>query len=251
MKRQVLWLAAAISLATSLNAVGDDDGLVQMSTPFLDIDESGIASIVGDVLADYAISSVELLVDGQFKANIPVQDGEVADINGIGDLLGPAYNDFSGAAYLGLLQPGMHEVTVRITDAQGNVQEVTTPVDIPNYFADSATDGTDDADANGVDLSGAQLSADGETLQIDNLQVNGNAFNMTLDWNADSGKFEVSSALPLALFLSDPQSAAPADDAADDVDDADDDMSDIDDDDFLSDAWFQQFVDPEDRWVFE
>lgn len=244
MKFRSLWLAAAISTAAAFNPAIAEEGLVDIGDPELVIDDSGIASIAGDVLADYQVSRVELLVNGEYKADIPLVDGEPAVDNGLSDILGPGYTDFSGAAFLGFLQPGTHDVSIRVTDAQGNVQEITTPVEIPNFFPESIDDPDVEGDGTGpVDFSGATLNAVGNTLQVDNLQINGNSFNVTLECDPDTGSCTISSALPLDVFLD-----SVGDDPTDGTDTAD---PDIDSDDFLSDAWFLQQVDPEDRWVFE
>ncbi|MGV6825431.1 MAG: hypothetical protein ACWA5Q_00495 [bacterium] len=156
------------------------DIVVNLEEPKAATTYSGIGNLRGWAVSSVGIDRVELYIDGVFQTNIPAggsRNDVAAGYPGYPD------SDLSGfsMAYAYLkLSDGEHEIRIRAIDNDGDVEEIVRTFSTSNFGS------TFIANPNAVNGTGASVSANGSTITIDGLKVNGTDYSVVLNWSPNS-----------------------------------------------------------------
>jgi len=187
------FIAACMMFATLLLAPqlasAADDTILLVEEPTPNSTYTGVTNLRGWAISINGIDKVELLVDGTFFTNI-LSAALRPDVgNSFPSYPNSANSGFSMAFNYSNLSPGQHTLTIRAVDTLGNakVQTVTlfaVRFDVENNFLSDPTK---------VSLTGATLGVgpNGRSVSIKNMQVDGKAYNVLLDWSTPIQGFAI------------------------------------------------------------
>ncbi len=148
---------------------------------------SGIANLRGWALSESGIDRIELYINGEYHAVIPM-GGERGDVaQRYPDSPGAERAGFSMAYNYGNLAPGTHHFAVRIYHRDGHEVQITRSLEVLRFGERRYLDPTTK-----IDFSEASFSGSGQHLQITNMQIDGQAYNATLSWSSESQQFQYS-----------------------------------------------------------
>lgn len=145
---------------------------------------SGVGNIRGWAVSQRALRRVDLYVDGTLEFSVPYGGGR-GDVGAAY----PSYPDsgnsgFSMAYNFGDLSAGSHTFMARAVDDLGSYQDATATVNVVRFPASFM------ADPGEVSLLGAGATMlDGNTFRLNNVTVQGVAYNLTLRWSTATQGF--------------------------------------------------------------
>ena len=175
------------SIGTSLAAQLDTSILIHLEGPADGGTASGIGTIRGWAVAPNAISRVELYVDGVKKFDVPY-GGSRTDV-------GRAYPTYPNSALSGFgmatnfstWTAGVHTVEAVAFDVNGNYNSATSTVNVVRFDNSYMSN---PASFNLTYMTGIAVS-DANTLQLDNVLVDGTAYTITLKWTVGKQGMEI------------------------------------------------------------
>ena len=146
---------------------------------------SGIGLIRGWAVSSNPIERVEVFVNGEYLFDIPYgglrgdvgaafQEIENADLSG-----------FASAANFNGLGKGEHTLLVRVTDAFGSVKERSVEFSVTLFHKGFI--GPDDV----IELGWAGMTALGKSLTIRGAAIDGEYYDISLEWRTSSQTFEI------------------------------------------------------------
>ena len=144
---------------------------------------TGISNLRGWAVAPVNIDRIEWFLDGEAKGVIPY-GGDREDV-------GQQYPQFSGSELSGyssvlnysLLSSGVHTLKIRAVDIQGDHQESTVTFNVTAFKSALIRDNE------GVSLTHADVSKQGETILLKDVDAEGSAYNIALKWNQATQSF--------------------------------------------------------------
>jgi hypothetical protein len=169
----MLWIGL---ISTGSQAATNEQIILNLEEPGSGNVYSGVGNIRGWAVAPQGIQRIELVIDGVYRTNIP-SGGLRTDV---GDAY-PTYpnaneSGFSMAFNYSDLALGPHTITVRAIDGRGDDRVVTATFNVTRF------DNSFISDPSGVSLSGATVRAEGDSIRIDNLLVEGKRHDVRLNW---------------------------------------------------------------------
>lgn len=169
----MLWICA---IPTGSQAATNEQIILRLEEPESGNVYSGVGNIRGWAVAPQGIQRIELVIDGVYRTNIP-SGGLRTDV---GDAY-PTYpnaneSGFSMAFNYSDLALGPHTITVRAIDGRGDDRVVTATFNVTRF------DSSFISDPSGASLSGATVRAEGESIRIENLLVEGKRHDVRLNW---------------------------------------------------------------------
>lgn len=149
---------------------------LKLEEPAFGLTAASISNIRGWAVSSNGMNRIEYSVDGVFKGKIPL-GGSRRDVGGAyPNYPGSSESGFGMAYNYGLLESGAHELKIKAVDNSGLVEEISIPI-VTERFQSSFISNPD-----AMDLSAATVSGSGQTLVIHNAYVEGQEFNVTLEW---------------------------------------------------------------------
>lgn len=147
----------------------------------------GVANIRGWAISSVGIDRVELYIDGVYATDIP-SGGFRQDVgNAFPDFPGSSQSGFSMAYNFSKLGSGSHQFKVVAVDNDGATAEATADISILSF--DSAFIGNPDA----MDLEGATVTVQGNTMTINDLTLDGRLYNAQLAWRPETQRYQFTS----------------------------------------------------------
>ena len=166
-------------------ATGDGNIELAIEEPVQGSTVSGVGNIRGWAFGDSNIMSVELYVDGRYIADIPYGGTR----NDVGDAYParPASGEsgYSMAFAWGLLTPGPHQIRIRAVDDEGRAAEAA------GNFTVAAFDNAFIGEPEKVSVDGTVEKLDARTIRLNRVQADGVLYDVKLQWQPASQKFEI------------------------------------------------------------
>jgi hypothetical protein len=179
-----------LALVTLTATAGDIQ--FSLEEPFNGSIYSGVANIRGWAVSSAGIRNVELLVDGVSNGNIP-SGGRRVDV-------GNAYPTYPNSSQSGFsmifnysnLTVGAHTLSVNVVDNQGSQKSATASFNVArfnNSFIDNPA---------AISLNAATITDDNDkSILINNLQADGQLYNVRLEWRREAQGFALTSISPV------------------------------------------------------
>ena len=164
---------------------GKSDLRVAIEEPVMGGVHSGVGLIRGWTVSSNPIERVEVYVDDEYRFDIPY--------GGLRDDVGSVFPDipnsnesgYATAVNFSALDKGEHALTIRVTDSFGSVIERTTQFEATRF--DKPFLSPDDA----VELGWSRVTGMGDTLSVREALIDGDYYNITLQWRTASQSFEI------------------------------------------------------------
>lgn len=165
-------------------AAGDGGIELAIEEPAPGATVSGVGNIRGWALGDADIASVELYVDGKYIADIPY-GGTREDVRDAFPTR-PASGEagYSMAFAWGLLAPGPHQIRIRAVDYEGR------SADASGSFTVASFDNAFIGEPEKVAVNGSVEKLDARTIRLRSVQADGALYDVMLQWQPASQKFE-------------------------------------------------------------
>jgi hypothetical protein len=179
-----------LALVTLTATAGDIQ--FSLEEPFNGSIYSGVTNIRGWAVSSAGIRNVELLVDGVSNGNIP-SGGRRVDV-------GNAYPTYPNSSQSGFsmifnysnLTVGAHTFSVNVIDNQGSQKSATASFNVArfnNSFIDNPA---------AISLNAATITDDNDkSILINNLQADGQLYNVRLEWRREVQGFALTSINPV------------------------------------------------------
>jgi hypothetical protein len=146
---------------------------------------TGIGNVRGWAISSNEVNRVEIFIDGAYLFDIP-HGGARGDVgNAFPEIENAALSGYSAAVNYNNLSPGEHELIVRATDNFGSTIERTIDFEVIR-FEESFISAADD-----FELGWAGLIALGKTITIYSAFIDGERYNLTLQWSTSTQGFEI------------------------------------------------------------
>ena len=150
----------------------------------------GVANIRGWAVSSAGIDRIELYIDDVYQTDIPF-GGRRNDVNrAFPEHPGSLQSGFSRAYNYSKLSHGEHRFLVRIVDKEGDTQEKEVTLSTIGFSSAYI------ASADALDLSRATIEAHGQVIDIDNLILDGRAYDVQLTWRAESQLYQFTRITP-------------------------------------------------------
>lgn len=175
--------AGAVSAAQQL-LPPPNEMILNLEEPVSGGTASGVANLRGWAVSQHAVQRVDLYVDGTLAFAVPY-GGSRGDVEAAyPSYPGSGSSGFSMAYNYSNLSEGPHTFLVRATDSVGNYRDASatfTVVRFPSSFI---------ANPGELSLLGASATMlDGNTFRLNNVVVQGVAYNLILRWNTATQGF--------------------------------------------------------------
>jgi hypothetical protein len=146
---------------------------------------AGVSNIRGWAIGDSNIMSVGLYIDGDYIADIP-HGGTREDVgNAFPTHPSSIESGYSMAVAWGLFSPGQHDIRIRATDFLGRSAEAS------GTFTVASFDNAFISDPAKVSVSGTVEKLDARTIRLNGVQADGALYDVKLQWQPASQKFEM------------------------------------------------------------
>ncbi len=166
-------------------AAGDGNIELMIEEPAQGSTVAGVGNIRGWALGDSNILSVELYIDGRFIADIP-HGGTRNDVRDAFPVRpGSAEAGYSMAFAWSLLAPGVHQLRIRAIDFEGRAAEATGSFTVEAFGTGFI------GDPEKVSVNGGVEKLDARTIRLNGVQADGLLYDVKLQWQPASQKFEI------------------------------------------------------------
>ena len=178
-------LSAGLLLASaSLQAEINNTIIMSIEEPSAGSVMTGIANLRGWAVAPVKINRIEWFLDGEAKGIIPY-GGNREDVGQQhSQLPNSGLSGYASALNYSLLPDGAHTLRVRAVDVNGDHNELIISFNVTR-FNSSFIKGE-----NGVSIANADISKQGETILLNNVEADGKAYNIVLKWNSATQRFD-------------------------------------------------------------
>lgn len=146
---------------------------------------SGIGNLRGFAFAEAGIEKVEIYIDGEYDFDAPY-GGSRNDVgNAFPEVEGSADSGFSLAYGYTNLSPGTHTITARAINTDGVFVEDSATFEV------LAFDEPFISASQVVDLGEGAVQADGDEISLENVEIAGQVYDLTLKWRTATQGFEI------------------------------------------------------------
>ncbi len=161
--------------------------ILELEEPSANAVYSGITNLRGYAVSDAGIAKVELYIDGTYVTDVPsgASRPDVAAVY-------PNYpssdkSGFSMAYNYNKLSAAQHTVLVRAQDRDGDVSEKSATFSVQKFHSSYF------ADPNVVNVDNASFSVGGNGFQVAGMRVDGQDYDVNLNWSTAAQGFRFSS----------------------------------------------------------
>jgi len=166
-------------------ATGDGNIEIMIEEPVQGSTVAGVGNIRGWALGDSSIESVELYIDGRYIADIPY-GGTRNDVgNAYPALPESGESGYSMAFAWGLLAPGPHQIRIRALDDLGRAAEASGSFTVNSFGTEFI------GEPEKVSVNGSVEKLDARTIRLNGVQADGVLYDVKLQWQPASQKFEM------------------------------------------------------------
>ena len=166
-------------------AAGDGSIELAIEEPVQGSTVAGVGNIRGWALGDSNILSVALYIDGRYIADIP-HGGTRNDVRDAFPVRpGSAEAGYSMAFAWGLLTPGSHQIRIRAIDFEGRSAEATGSFTVNSFGTEFI------GEPEKVSVNGNVEKLDARTIRLNGVQADGVLYDVKLQWQPASQKFEM------------------------------------------------------------
>ncbi len=146
---------------------------------------NGIGNIYGWAIADDRISKIELYFDGQYMYDLPF-GGDRPDVaEAYPNVLGAQKSGFAMAFGYSNLGVGTHTVTARAYTKLGEVKESSATFSVVAFDKDYI------GESDQVDLGQSSANILGNEVILNNVSIDGRAYDLKLKWLTAGQRFEI------------------------------------------------------------
>ena len=164
---------------------GKSDLRVAVEEPVAGGVHSGVGLIRGWAVSSNPIERIEVFVNDEYRFDIPY-GGMRGDVGLFyPDIPNSDKSGYATAVNFSALDKGEHTLTVRVRDSFGSVVTRTTRFEATR-FDKSFLDQSDT-----VDLDWSRVTGMGDTLSVREALIDGEYYNITLQWRTSSQSFEI------------------------------------------------------------
>jgi len=146
---------------------------------------SGLGKLQGWAFSSVALDRIEFYLDGDYLFNVPGGATRQDVANQFPGSPNAAFSGFAAGLNYNILGTGPHTIGVKVVDVDGDTWEQSVNITV-DYF-------TDDGFTTDVSLNGAVVSGSGNTITIENFGVEGEQFDLSLNWQTPIQSFGYSS----------------------------------------------------------
>lgn len=147
--------------------------------------QAGVGMIRGWVVSSEPVNRIEAHIDGVFAFNIPYGDPRPDVAARFPDLEGAATSGFSVPFRFSALSAGEHTIDIMVVDQFGNRSETSSTFEVVRFEKSYISA------AESPDMDWSYATATGETILVRGVSVGGVNYNMELQWQTRSQKFEI------------------------------------------------------------
>ena len=161
------------------------DLAIELEEPLLDSVHSGLGMVRGWAISSDGVKKIEVFLDGAHAFDLP-HGGPHANIAAqYADIPGADSAGFSTPFNFSALEPGEHQITVRVTDNFGTKAETSATFNSLSFHKPYI-----DADAL-VELGWSYTTALGGDILIYDAKIDGETYDLVLRWSTNSQRFEI------------------------------------------------------------
>ena len=156
-----------------------------LEEPVKDNVYAGVGNLRGWAVATAGIEKIEIWIDGAYEFDAPY-GGKRDDLAAaFPEVEGSGASGFSLAWNYGDMDPGLHTMTARAYDLNGQTKDSTTTFSVVRFHKPfiAATDN--------VDLSSAQCSVSDTQVTLTDAAIDGQIYDVLLDWRTAAQDFEI------------------------------------------------------------
>ena len=174
-----------VALLDSAPPPDDNNIILHLEEPKAGDTRTGVGNLRGWAIARTGIQRVEFYLDGGYRFDIPY-GGARKDVGAsYPDYLDSGNSGFSMAFNYGLLVPGVHRFKARAYDTLNRYLETATDIKVVRFHAPFFSD------PHAIDVSTSAVSQDGFHIVIENLTVDGEPYDVKLQWRKESQDFDI------------------------------------------------------------
>lgn len=176
-------LLTGLLLAPLAGHAGD----IQLSveTPAANENANGIDVISGWAVSSAGIEKIELYLNGDYVTDLPYGLTRTDVRNVYPSYPGSEFSGFAFSLAYSLLPTGAQTLLVRAIDEDGATKDTSVPINVQAFHKQFFSD------ASAFDVSSANFVASGRTLQVNNMLVEGQSYNVTLEWQDSRQGFHI------------------------------------------------------------
>ncbi len=205
------WTANGLQVTRSLVPAAsqaiDEYILVALEEPAANSTVSGVGNLRGWTVGPDGIDHVEFYVDGVLKKEIPYGGARGDVANAYPNFPDSRYSGFSSAYAYGLLTPGTHTLKGRAVSAAGKYREAS------NTFKATRFHKGYFIDPKAMDIADSSVNQDGTGILLDNIKVEGQTYDVRLEWQVPSQQFGIVDIVQQKYYPSSAINPSPADNA--------------------------------------
>ena len=161
--------------------------------------KAGVGMIRGWVMSSEPVDRIEAHIDGAFAFNIPYGDPRPDVAARFPDVEGSATSGFSVPYRFSALSAGEHTVEIVVVDQFGNRAEKKSTFEVVRF--EKGYIRTEEA----PNFDWSYATTTGDTIVLRGVSVGGRSYNIELQWQTRSQKFEIVSIEPLVVKIEGPE----------------------------------------------
>lgn len=184
MKNLIFSTSLALAILLPGVALGGNISM-NIETPADDDAATGIGTVSGWAVSNAGIEKVELYQNGEYVTDIPYGLTRKDVESSFPTHPGSEFSGFGMAWAFALLPTGEQTIGVKAIDNDGDSLTKTATVTVEAFHKQFFSD------PNAINLNSASFETNGDTLVINNMQVEGIAYNVTLEWQYARQAFHI------------------------------------------------------------
>ena len=182
--RQAILLCVVL-IGFSVSTKADDVFRLMLEEPINGEIHGGVGNLRGWAVASEGIEKVEIFIDGEYAFDAPY-GGARGDVGGAFPEVDDAgQSGFSLAYAYSSLTSGTHTITALAHTTVGTTKENAATFEVVKFKQAFIND------PDAVDLTGTSCSVSTDDISVGNAQVEGDAYDVTLNWRTAEQGFEI------------------------------------------------------------
>ena len=174
-----------VLIGFSVNAKAEDVFRLMLEEPINGEIHGGVGNLRGWAVASEGIEKVEIFIDGEYAFDAPY-GGARGDVGGaFPEVPNANQSGFSSAYAYSLLSSGTHTIAALAHTTVGTTKESAATFEVVKFKQAFIND------PDAVDLTGTSCSMSTDDISVGNAQVEGDAYDVTLNWRTAEQGFEI------------------------------------------------------------
>jgi hypothetical protein len=174
-----------VLIGFSVSAKAEDVFRLMLEEPIDGEIHGGVGNLRGWAVASEGIEKVEIFIDGEYAFDAPY-GGARGDVGGaFPEVPNANQSGFSSAYAYSLLSSGTHTIAALAHTTVGTTKESAATFEVVKFKQAFIND------PDAVDLTGTSCSVSTDDISVGNAQVEGDAYDVTLNWRTAEQGFEI------------------------------------------------------------